>query len=201
VSARRDPCCPNPSLFWVSLPEAFLHRKKSGTSARGELAALTVDALIYGRRKSLDGSKQFLRFSAELATIRQQSRKIFDRFPQMRGNRHGVDLECRGHLAVTELCLRISERSSSHCQRRSASPPQVCQLSHGAPIFPPAGFKCRCNRLVSLSGVPWRVRNTKVSSSECACCPHARVSEPTSALGMGSERLLLLVLGEPNNPQ
>ena len=42
--------------------------------------------------RPLDNRKQFLRFLAELVTIRHQSRKIFHRLPQVRRNGYRVDL-------------------------------------------------------------------------------------------------------------
>ena len=72
----------------------------------------------------LDSGRTSLRNWAKLVTIRQQLRKVFDRYPQVRGNRHRVDLWRRGQLAVTELRLRILQRSSRDLQQCSVSPPQ-----------------------------------------------------------------------------
>ena len=84
---------------------AQLTRWRSAVRARAGLPSLLLILLNRGM-----GSRRNV---AKLVTIRHQLRKVFEGFPQVRGNRHRVDLERRGHLVVTELYLRISSFQSA----------------------------------------------------------------------------------------
>jgi hypothetical protein len=137
----------------------------------------------------------------ELVTARHHLRKPFHSLPLVCGNRQRVDLQRCGHLAVVKLDLCVSQRRARRLQQSAVARLSVCQFSHGAPSFFPVGFKCRCSRLASLSGLPLRLWNTKDSSSVLARCPHIRARGLTSPVGMGSVLLLPLVFGVPIEPR
>lgn len=80
----------------------------------------------------------------------------------MGGNRKGVNPKGSGDLRVPELGVRIFGRTTRQLQQGGMGRPEGMQLTQGAPICHPAGFRSRSNRLVSPNGAPLRVANTKL---------------------------------------
>jgi hypothetical protein len=114
-----------------------LTRWRSGVRARTGLPSILLILLNRGRES--------LRNLAKLVTIRHQLQKVFDRIPQVRGNQHCVELERCGRLASC-TCASLREAPAA-CNKVAWVRLSVCQLSHGAPIFCPAGLKCRCGKI------------------------------------------------------
>jgi len=65
----------------------------------------------------LSREREFPSELAQLVTIGRQNRKIFDCFALRCGSRDRVNFEGRGHLRVTQLRLRLSERGSRVLQK------------------------------------------------------------------------------------
>src|SRR6266852_2982275 len=112
---------------------ATLTRWRSGVRVSSCLPFISLNPLSRER--------QFPSELAQLVTIGHQIRKIFDCLPLRCGNRDCVKFEGSGHLRVTQLRLRLSQRCSRVLQERGVSSAQRMPVEPGRPKLAACRFQ------------------------------------------------------------